>query len=163
MVMDYIDNLSAMDLMRSERMTLVQLIIPIESAHRAVSYLGQVGLLQFRDLNEDKSPFQRTFVNQVKRCAEMSRKLRFIKDQIHKAGLVSAPSPASEPDIELEHGTPAPNVHLCKCSSKLGGRSQGSLGHSSRVRSLAPQPAFDRPSIARTRSPGKSRSQPGNH
>ncbi|KAL6508863.1 V-type proton ATPase subunit a1 [Orobanche hederae] len=100
----------SMDLMRSEKMTLVQLIIPIESAHRAVSYLGQVGLLQFRDtieLNEDKSPFQRTFVNQwrkltVKRCAEMSRKLRFIKDQIHKAGLVSAPSPASEPDIELE-------------------------------------------------------------
>ncbi|KAL3850748.1 hypothetical protein ACJIZ3_012630 [Penstemon smallii] len=100
--MEYIDNLPSMDLMRSEKMTLVQLIIPVESAHRAVSYLGQLGLLQFRDLNDDKSPFQRTFVNQVKRCAEMSRKLRFFKDQIHKAGLILSPNPASQPDIELE-------------------------------------------------------------
>ncbi|KAG8387735.1 hypothetical protein BUALT_Bualt02G0052300 [Buddleja alternifolia] len=113
--MEYIDNLPSMDLMRSEKMTLVQLIIPVESAHRAVSYLGHLGLLQFRDLNDDKSPFQRTFVNQiqllenfpqVKRCAEMSRKLRFIKDHIHKAGLMpglkQSPNPASQPDIELE-------------------------------------------------------------
>ncbi|GFP94839.1 v-type proton ATPase subunit a1 [Phtheirospermum japonicum] len=85
--MKYMDNLPAMELMRSEKMMLVQLIIPVESAHRAVAYLGQVGLIQFRD---------------VKRCAEMSRKLRFIKDQIHKAGLVPSPSPASEPDLEIE-------------------------------------------------------------
>ncbi|PSR95155.1 V-type proton ATPase subunit a1 like [Actinidia chinensis var. chinensis] len=100
--MEYIDNLPAMDLMRSEKMTFVQLIIPAESAHRAVSYLGDLGLLQFRDLNADKSPFQRTFVNQVKRCAEMSRKLRFFKDQIHKAGIVSSVHPVLQPDLELE-------------------------------------------------------------
>ncbi|XP_075489997.1 V-type proton ATPase subunit a1-like isoform X1 [Primulina tabacum] len=100
--MEYIDNLPTMDLMRSEQMTYVQLIIPVESAHRAISYLGQLGLLQFRDLNDDRSPFQRTFVIQVKRCAEMSRKLRFFKDQIHKAGLLPSPHPASQPDIELE-------------------------------------------------------------
>lgn len=100
--MEYIDNLPPMDLMRSEKMTFVQLIIPVESAHPAITYLGQLGLLQFRDLNADKSPFQRTFVNQVKRCAEMSRKLRFFKDQIQKAGLLPSPHPASQPDIELE-------------------------------------------------------------
>ncbi|GFZ13199.1 vacuolar proton ATPase A1 [Actinidia rufa] len=85
--MEYIDNLPAMDLMRSEKMTFVQLIIPAESAHRAVSYLGDLGLLQFRD---------------VKRCAEMSRKLRFFKDQIHKAGIVSSVHPVLQPDLELE-------------------------------------------------------------
>ncbi|XP_059300471.1 V-type proton ATPase subunit a1-like isoform X2 [Lycium ferocissimum] len=100
--MEYIDNMPSMDLMRSEKMTFVQLIIPAESAHRAVTYLGQLGLLQFRDLNAEKSPFQRTFVNQVKRCVEMSRKLRYFKDQIHKAGLLLPPLPASQPDIELE-------------------------------------------------------------
>ncbi|KAK2975383.1 hypothetical protein RJ640_012394 [Escallonia rubra] len=100
--MEYIDNLPAMDLMRSEKMTFVQLIMPVESAHRAVLYLGELGLLQFRDLNADKSPFQRTFVNQVKRCAEMSRKLRFFKDQIHKAGLLSSARPALQPDVDLE-------------------------------------------------------------
>ncbi|GMP49701.1 hypothetical protein CsSME_00016600 [Camellia sinensis var. sinensis] len=100
--MEYIDNLPAMDLMRSEKMTFVQLIVPAESSHRAVSYLGELGLLQFRDLNADKSPFQRTFVNQVKRCAEMSRKLRFFKDQIQKAGLMSSAHPAMLEDVELE-------------------------------------------------------------
>ncbi|MBA0857031.1 hypothetical protein Goshw_006426 [Gossypium schwendimanii] len=83
----FIDNLSPMDLMRSEKMSLVQLIIPVESAHRAVSYLGELGLLQFRD---------------VKRCGEMSRKLRFFKDQIIKAGLLSSIHPVVEPDVELE-------------------------------------------------------------
>ncbi|XP_051143350.1 V-type proton ATPase subunit a1-like isoform X2 [Andrographis paniculata] len=101
-MMDYVNNLPAMDLMRSEKMMFAQLIIPVESAHRAVSYLGQLGLLQFRDLNDDKSPFQRTFVNQVKRCAEMSRKLRFFKDQIQKAGLLPSSLPSSQPDFELE-------------------------------------------------------------
>ncbi|KAK9677258.1 hypothetical protein RND81_11G131300 [Saponaria officinalis] len=100
--MEFIDNMPSMDLMRSEKMTLVQLIIPVESAHRAVSYLGELGLLQFRELNADKSPFQRTFVNQVKRCAEMSRKLRFVKDQISKAGVAIPPNPGVQPDIELE-------------------------------------------------------------
>ncbi|KAL1558593.1 V-type proton ATPase subunit a1 [Salvia divinorum] len=100
--MEYIDNLPSMDLMRSEKMMFVQLILPVESAHRAVSYLGQLGLMQFRDLNDDKSPFQRTFVNQVKRCAEMSRKLRFIKDQIHKACLTPSSNSSSQSDTDLE-------------------------------------------------------------
>lgn len=100
--MRFIDNLPPMDLMRSERMTFVQLIIPMETAHRAISYLGELGLLQFRELNADKSPFQRTFVNQVKRCAEMSRKLRFFKDQIAKAGLVIPGLPGTQPHVDLE-------------------------------------------------------------
>ncbi|XP_030526593.1 V-type proton ATPase subunit a1-like isoform X2 [Rhodamnia argentea] len=99
---EFIGKLPAMDLMRSEQMTFVQFIIPVESAHRAVSYLGEVGLVQFRDLNAEKSPFQRTFVNQVKRCAEMSRKLRFFKDQVGKAGIKSPENPVVQPDVVLE-------------------------------------------------------------
>lgn len=38
---------------------------------------------------------------QVKRCAEMSRKLRFLKDQINKAGLMSSHS-VLQSDIHLE-------------------------------------------------------------
>ncbi|CAI0382969.1 unnamed protein product [Linum tenue] len=77
----------AMDLLRSEPMQLVQLIVPTESAHRTISYLGDLGLFQFKDLNPEKSPFQRTYAGQIKRCAEMARKLRFFKDQMKKAGL----------------------------------------------------------------------------
>ncbi|XP_071733210.1 V-type proton ATPase subunit a3-like [Rutidosis leptorrhynchoides] len=79
-----------MDLMRSEPMQLARIIIPIESAHRTVSYLGDLGLFQFKDLNSGKSPFQRTFATQIKRCGEMARKLRFFKDQMMKAGLLAS-------------------------------------------------------------------------
>lgn len=48
----FLDNIQPMDLMRSEKMSFVQLIIPAESAHRAISYLGEVGLLQFRDVSD---------------------------------------------------------------------------------------------------------------
>ncbi|KAG1365695.1 putative V-type proton ATPase subunit a1 [Cocos nucifera] len=91
-----------MDHLRSEKMSFIQLIMPVESAHRAISYLGELGMLQFKDLNDDKSPFQRTFVNQVKRCGEMSRKLRFFSDQISKAGVTSSACPAFQPGISLE-------------------------------------------------------------
>ncbi|XP_066310161.1 V-type proton ATPase subunit a1-like isoform X1 [Miscanthus floridulus] len=100
--MGVFDRLPPMDHMRSEKMCFVQLIMPAESSRLAVTYLGELGLLQFKDLNEDKSPFQRIFVNQVKRCAEMSRKLRFFSDQINRAGLRSSVRPALEPDIDLE-------------------------------------------------------------
>lgn len=43
-----------------------QLMLPAESAHDTVAALGEVGLLQFKDLNPDKSAFQRTFANQVR-------------------------------------------------------------------------------------------------
>ncbi|XP_062176577.1 V-type proton ATPase subunit a3 [Alnus glutinosa] len=75
-----------MYLFRSEAMQLVQLIIPMESAHHTVSYLGDLGLIQFKDLNAEKSPFQRTYAAQIKKCGEMARKLRFFKDQMLKAG-----------------------------------------------------------------------------
>ncbi|XP_039144853.1 V-type proton ATPase subunit a1 [Dioscorea cayenensis subsp. rotundata] len=100
--MKFFDNLPPMEHLRSEKMSFVQLIIPVESAHRALSYLGELGLVQFKDLNGDKSPFQRTFVNQVKRCAEMSRKLRFFSDQISKAGVTAASLPVMQPDFDLE-------------------------------------------------------------
>ncbi|KAE8698673.1 V-type proton ATPase subunit a3 [Hibiscus syriacus] len=91
-----------MDLFRSEAMQLVQLIIPMESAHLTVSYLGDLGLLQFKDLNSDKSPFQRTYAAQIKRCGEMARKLRFFKEQMLKAGFSTSTKPGAETGIDLD-------------------------------------------------------------
>ncbi|CAN6543998.1 unnamed protein product [Malus baccata var. baccata] len=90
-----------MDLFRSEPMQLVQIIIPIESAHLTVSYLGDLGLLQFKDLNSDKSPFQRTYAAQIKRSAEMARKLRFFKEQMSKADLPTSKS-ARQVDVNVD-------------------------------------------------------------
>ncbi|XWS67853.1 hypothetical protein CRYUN_Cryun04dG0040400 [Craigia yunnanensis] len=91
-----------MDLFRSERMQLVQLIIPMESAHLTVSYIGDLGLLQFKDLNSDKSPFQRTYAAQIKKSGEMARKLRFFKDQMLKAGFSPSTKPEARSDIDVD-------------------------------------------------------------
>lgn len=66
-------------------MQLVQLYIQIEAAHDTVDELGQLGLVQFRDLNPHINAFQRNFVNEVKRADEMERKLRFFETQINQA------------------------------------------------------------------------------
>ncbi|XP_077225892.1 V-type proton ATPase subunit a2-like isoform X2 [Tasmannia lanceolata] len=91
-----------MYLFRSEPMQLLQLIIPMESAHQTISYLGDLGLLQFKDLNADKSPFQRTYANQIRRCGEMARKLRFFKDQMTKAGLSPSVRHMTQSHIDLD-------------------------------------------------------------
>ncbi|KAL4584247.1 hypothetical protein LXL04_008842 [Taraxacum kok-saghyz] len=93
---------STMDLFRSEPMQLARVIIPVESAHRVISYLGELGLFQFKDLNTEKSPFQRTYANQIKRCEEMARKLRFFKDQMQKAGFISSTKPTHASEIILD-------------------------------------------------------------
>ncbi|CAI0377633.1 unnamed protein product [Linum tenue] len=91
-----------MDLFRSEPMQLVQLIVPIESAHLTVSYLGDLGLIQFKDLNSEKSPFQRTYAAQIKKCGEMARKLRFFKEQMEKAGVLPSLNSDAQADINMD-------------------------------------------------------------
>ncbi|EEC18462.1 vacuolar proton ATPase, putative [Ixodes scapularis] len=69
-------------LFRSEPMTLCQLFIQSEAAFNCVAELGELGLVQFRDLNPDVNAFQRKFVNEIRRCDEMERKLRFVEREI---------------------------------------------------------------------------------
>ncbi|KAJ1553766.1 H(+)-transporting V0 sector ATPase subunit a, partial [Cladochytrium tenue] len=78
-------NLKMGTLFRSEEMTNVQLYIPMEIAQQTVAELGDLGLIQFRDLNPDVNAFQRTFVNEIRRLDEMERKLRYLRGQIDKA------------------------------------------------------------------------------
>uniref|UniRef100_G3PRS3 V-type proton ATPase subunit a n=1 Tax=Gasterosteus aculeatus aculeatus TaxID=481459 RepID=G3PRS3_GASAC len=73
------------ELFRSEEMTLAQLFLQSEAAYCCVSELGELGMVQFRDLNPDVNVFQRKFVNEVRRCEEMDRKLRFVEKEIKKA------------------------------------------------------------------------------
>ncbi|KAJ3600627.1 hypothetical protein NHX12_031607 [Muraenolepis orangiensis] len=75
------------ELFRSEEMTLAQLFLQSEAAYCCVSELGEVGMVQFRDLNPDVNVFQRKFVNEVRRCEEMDRKLRFVEKEIKRANI----------------------------------------------------------------------------
>lgn len=103
-------------LFRSEEMALCQLFLQSEAAYACVSELGELGLVQFRDLNPDTSAFQRKFVNEVRRCDEMERKLRFLEKEIKKDDIPmmdagdspEAPQPREMIDMEatfekLEH------------------------------------------------------------
>ncbi|CAB3403403.1 unnamed protein product [Caenorhabditis bovis] len=69
---------------RSEQMCLSQLYLQSDAAYQCVAELGELGLVQFRDLNPDVSSFQRKYVNEVRRCDEMERKLRFLEREIKK-------------------------------------------------------------------------------
>ncbi|CAI5446224.1 unnamed protein product [Caenorhabditis angaria] len=69
---------------RSEQMCLAQLYLQSDAAYQCVAELGELGLVQFRDLNPDVSSFQRKYVNEVRRCDEMERKLRYLEREIKK-------------------------------------------------------------------------------
>lgn len=65
-------------------MQLSQLFLQSESAYNTVAELGELGLVQFRDLNPDVNAFQRKFISEVRRCDEMQRKLRYLEKEIKK-------------------------------------------------------------------------------
>lgn len=93
---------------RSEEMALAQLFIQPEAAYYSISELGETGIVQFRDLNETVNAFQRKFVNEVRRCDEMERRLRYIEAEVKKDGvsipdcleLPKAPNPREIIDLE---------------------------------------------------------------
>ena len=59
------NSMTSGSLFRSEEMALCQLFLQSEAAYACVSELGELGLVQFRDLNPDTNAFQRKFVNEV--------------------------------------------------------------------------------------------------
>ncbi|KAJ3848865.1 V-type ATPase, V0 complex, 116kDa subunit family [Lentinula lateritia] len=71
-------------LLRSEQMSLVQLFVPTEVAHDTVAELGELGNVQFKDLNPNVNPFQRSFVGEIRRVDEMGRRVRFFSTQIEQ-------------------------------------------------------------------------------
>ncbi|XP_026322478.1 V-type proton ATPase 116 kDa subunit a-like [Hyposmocoma kahamanoa] len=111
---------------RSEEMALCQLFIQPEAAYTSVSELGETGSVQFRDLNEDVNVFQRKFVNEVRRCDEMERKLRYIESEVHKDGVripaikepPRAPNPREIVDLE---------AHLEKTENEISELSQNAV------------------------------------
>ncbi|CAH8470195.1 unnamed protein product [Schistosoma margrebowiei] len=71
-------------LFRSEEMQLSQMFLHTDIAYMCISELGELGLVQFRDTVPGTNAFQRKFVNEVRRCDEMERKLRFLEKEIEK-------------------------------------------------------------------------------
>lgn len=67
---------------RSEEVCLVQLFLQSGSAYNCVSELGELGLVEFRDLNPNVNAFQRKFVNEVRRCEDLEKTFHFLEQEI---------------------------------------------------------------------------------
>ncbi|XP_053084767.1 V-type proton ATPase 116 kDa subunit a isoform X2 [Pangasianodon hypophthalmus] len=74
-------------LFRSEEVCLAQLFLQSGSAYECISELGELGLVEFRDLNPSVNAFQRKFVNEIKRSEEMERILGYLLREIKKADI----------------------------------------------------------------------------
>ncbi|KAI5962953.1 STV1 [Candida pseudojiufengensis] len=74
---------------RSAPMTLVQFYVTIELARDMVGVLGNLGSVQFRDLNSKLTPFQRTFVNDLKSIDLMLNQLNFLHSIMIKQNTIS--------------------------------------------------------------------------
>lgn len=81
---NYPPNANMGSMFRSEEMALCQMFIQPEAAYSSVSELGETGCVQFRDLNVDVNAFQRKFVNEVRRCDELERKIRYVEAEVVK-------------------------------------------------------------------------------
>lgn len=74
-------------------MVLLRLYFSRQAAYDTVDELGELGLCEFRDLNSNQSSFQRTFSENVRRCDDMMRVVRFLSEQVAAvADLSLAPS-----------------------------------------------------------------------
>lgn len=77
---------------RSEDMTYVSLIFSEEAAAACIREVGILGCIEFTDLNPDLTPFQRRYVNFIKRCDEIERKIRYVNGEVKKMGVPVQPA-----------------------------------------------------------------------
>ncbi len=92
-------------LFRSEDMVLLRLYFSRAAAYDTIDELGELGLCEFRDLNQHQSAFQRTFSENVRRCDDMMRVIRFLAEQVaavDKLVLMPSGGPENAANIRLD-------------------------------------------------------------
>ncbi|CAK1588242.1 unnamed protein product [Parnassius mnemosyne] len=71
-------------MLRSDAMSMCDVYLQPEAAFDIVSRFGEMGCLQFLDVNEDIKPYLRNYASEVCRCAEMERRLHYMESEMKK-------------------------------------------------------------------------------
>ncbi|XP_061723483.1 V-type proton ATPase 116 kDa subunit a 1-like [Cydia pomonella] len=88
-------------MLRSDPMTQCDMFLPPDVAFMVLSNLGEMECVQFTDLNEELNAFQRTYVLEICRIAEIERKLRYISDKMRDDAIYIPKLNDNPPALEL--------------------------------------------------------------
>ncbi|KAM4636323.1 V-type proton ATPase 116 kDa subunit a 3 [Discoglossus pictus] len=93
---------------RGEEVCLAQLFLQSGSEYQCVSELGELGLVEFRDLNQNVNAFQRRYVSEIRRCEDMEKTFGYLEQELHKAGVevpgsrISPPAPLPKDALRIQ-------------------------------------------------------------
>jgi len=87
---------------RSKEMEYISILLHEDAAHNSLRELGNMGCVQFLDLNPDLTPFQRRYVNFIRRCDELERKIMFFIHEIKKDGIPFSEMPSVEQFLAMD-------------------------------------------------------------
>ena len=73
--------------LRSAEMEYVSLMMQEHLAHDVIERLGELGTVQFTDLNGDLTAFKRHYTPLIRKCDEMEKKLKFFEDEMRRHGI----------------------------------------------------------------------------
>ncbi|CAG0914283.1 unnamed protein product [Notodromas monacha] len=72
---------------RSEPMCLCELLLEVDAAYFCVAELGELGLVQFQDLNKDVNAFSRRYAQEVAKCDQLEQKLNELESKVRAEGI----------------------------------------------------------------------------
>ncbi|KAJ6215430.1 hypothetical protein RDWZM_009930 [Blomia tropicalis] len=74
---------------RSEKMNLYNMFVQPAVLFDVTAELGELGIVEFQDLNEGVNAFQRTFVDEVRRVEDIERHLLYLNEQVMNEDTIS--------------------------------------------------------------------------
>lgn len=85
----------------SAEMSLIEMYISSEEARDVVHRIGELNVVQFRDLNVGVNEFQRSFVSEVKKLDDILRQYSFFESQLSKKGISLANYPYEAEPVQV--------------------------------------------------------------
>ena len=73
--------------LRSAEMEYVSLMMQEHLAHDVIEKLGELGTVQFTDLNGDLTAFKRFYTPLIRKSDEMEKKLKFFEEEMARHGI----------------------------------------------------------------------------